>query len=412
PLLIGGATTSALHTAVKIAPVYSGPVVHVVDASRSVGVAGSLRNPELARPFLQKNTALQQELRTHHLERQERPLLPIEKARERSVAIDWAAADIPVPAFTGARALSAVPLEEILPFIDWSPFFQTWELRGRYPGILEDPNVGERARELFADAQKLLQEIVQKRLLTAHAVYGFFPAASRGDDIELYLDSSRSKVLARLHTLRQQMEKPAGQWNEALADYVAPVSSGRQDHVGLFAVTTGHGLSELCRRFESEHDDYSSILAKALADRLAEAMAEWLHKKAREDWGYGRNEHLTNEEMVKERYRGIRPAPGYPACPDHTEKKTLFSLLNVEAAAGISLTESLAMDPPSSVCGFYFSHEKVHYFGVGRLGRDQVADYANRKGISLEEAERWLAPNLGYDRVAVPPRTREALPVN
>jgi 5-methyltetrahydrofolate--homocysteine methyltransferase len=412
PLLIGGATTSALHTAVRIAPAYSGTVVHVVDASRAVGVAGSLKSLGLATPFIKKNLALQQELRQQHQAKQEKALVPIEDARKRAVPIDWTTADVPEPSFTGERVLANVPLEEILPFIDWSPFFQTWELRGRYPGILEDPTVGEKARELFADAQKLLQVIVQKKLLTAHAVYGFFPANSSGDDIEIYADGSRSRVLARFHTLRQQMEKPAGQWNEALADYIAPANSGRKDHLGLFAVTTGHGLAELCARFEADHDDYNSILAKALADRLAEALAEMLHKRAREDWGYGRHEHLTAEELVRERYRGIRPAPGYPACPDHTEKRTLFSLLGAETAAGIRLTESFAMDPASSVSGFYFSHEKVHYFGVGRLGKDQVKDYARRKEMTLEEAERWLAPNLGYEPAPSAERAAEKLDVN
>jgi 5-methyltetrahydrofolate--homocysteine methyltransferase len=394
PLLIGGATTSRAHTSVKIAPGYQQAVVHVLDASRAVGVVSSLINPDLKPAFLEKNLAEQERLRREHAaQREAKPLLSIARARERRTPIDWAAADLPKPAFTGARALEDFPLEEIVPFIDWSPFFHTWELRGRYPAILDDP----KARELFEDAQKLLKRIVREKLFKARAVYGFFPANSVGDDIELYTDETRKTVLTTFHTLRQQMEKPAEQFNHALADYIAPKTPGRADYLGAFAVTAGHGTDELAKEFEKDHDDYNSIMAKALADRLAEAFAECLHKRAREDWGYGKAEKLTNEEMIREQYRGIRPAAGYPACPDHTEKGILWKLLDAERATGIKLTESYAMWPASSVSGLYFAHPEAKYFGVGKIGRDQVTDYQARKGMDLRTVERWLAPNLNYD---------------
>jgi 5-methyltetrahydrofolate--homocysteine methyltransferase len=401
PLLIGGATTSPVHTAVKIAPAYGPPVVHVLDASRAVGVVSGLLGAGAA-GVAEANRKKQALLVLEHEKRSAKPLLPLAAARARKMRLDWPAADIPVPSFTGVRALHDVPLAELVPFIDWSPFFHAWELRGRYPRILEDPVVGEKAKELFADARALLSRIVKDRLLTARGVYGFFPAHADGDDIRLFSDAARARPLATLHTLRQQMEKPEGQPLEALADFVAPKESGRLDFLGAFAVTAGIGVDALCHAFEKEHDDYSSILVKALADRLAEAFAELLHQRARADWGYGRNESLTAEDLLRERYRGIRPAPGYPACPDHTEKRTLFSLLDVEMNAGISLTENFAMTPASSVSGFYFSHPDAHYFGVGRLSRDQVEDYAARKGWTLAEAERWLAPNLGYEPEAAP----------
>ena len=400
PLLIGGATTSPIHTAVKIAPAYGPPVVHVLDASRAVGVVSGLLGAEgagLAAANRKKQTLLVAE----HEKRSAKPLVSLAAARARKPRIDWAGAHLPVPLFTGSRALHDMPLLELVPFIDWSPFFHAWELRGRYPQILEDAVLGARAKELFADAQALLSRIVKERLLSARGVYGFFPANADGDDIRLFSDAARARPLATLHTLRQQMEKPEGQPLEALADFVAPGESGRADFVGAFAVTAGLGVDALCRAFEKEHDDYSSILVKALADRLAEAFAEMLHQRARADWGYGRNESLTAEDLLRERYRGIRPAPGYPACPDHTEKRTLFSLLDVETNAGIALTESFAMMPASSVSGFYFAHPEAHYFGVGRLGRDQVEDYAERKRWTLEEAERWLSPNLGYEPAGV-----------
>jgi 5-methyltetrahydrofolate--homocysteine methyltransferase len=397
PLLIGGATTSPAHTAVKIAPAAPQPVVHVADASRAVGVAGSLLSDELRPAFLKKNAALQDVLRRDHAGRQSKPLLPLAGARARKRTFDWAKADLPVPSFTGVRVEEDVPLVELIPFVDWSPFFHAWELRGRYPQILDDAVLGEKARELFADAEALLAEIVEGRLLQARAVWGLFPANSVGDDLELYSDPKGEHLLATFHTLRQQQEKSGDAPYEALADFVAPRESGRRDHVGLFAVTAGHGLPALCQRFEKDHDDYRSILAKALADRLAEASAERLHKLAREAWGFGQTEALTNDDLIRERYRGIRPAPGYPACPDHTEKRTLFTLLDAPANAGITLTESLAMFPAASVSGFVLAHPESHYFAVGRLGRDQVADYARRKGMPLPEAERWLAPNLGYE---------------
>ena len=395
PLLIGGATTSPVHTAVKIAPAYGPPVVHVLDASRAVGVVRGLLGGEAA-SIADTNRKKQTLLVEEHEKRSAKPLLPLAAARARKPRLDWSSLEIPVPSFMGARALNDVPLTDLVPFVDWSPFFHAWELRGRYPQLLEDHGVGEKARELFADAKALLDRIVKDHLLTARGVYGFFCAHADGDDIRLFSDAALTRPLATLHTLRQQMEKPEGQPLEALADFVAPKGSGRADFVGAFAVTAGIGVDALCRAFEKEHDDYSSILVKALADRLAEAFAEMLHQRARADWGYGRNESLTSEDLLRERYRGIRPAPGYPACPDHTEKRTLFALLDVEKNAGISLTENCAMTPASSVSGFYFAHPDAHYFGVGRLGRDQVEDYAARKGWTLEEAERWLGPNLGY----------------
>jgi 5-methyltetrahydrofolate--homocysteine methyltransferase len=393
PLLIGGATTSKAHTAVKIAPAYERPVVHVLDASRAVGVVGALMSHEQQAGFAEQNRRDQEQVRHAHQERGEKALLSLAEARERKVQIDWRAADIPKPAFTGLRVLDQFPLGDIVPLIDWSPFFHTWELRGRYPKILDEP----KARELFDDAQQLLKEIVGKKLLAARGVYGFSPANSVGDDIEVYTDESRSKVLTTFHTLRQQTPKPEGQFNQALADFIAPKATGLPDYLGAFAVTSGIGLEALCERFEKEHDDYNSIMAKALADRLAEAFAELLHKKTREEWGYGKGEALSNEDLIRERYRGIRPAPGYPACPDHTEKRILFDLLQAEKNAGISLTETYAMLPASSVSGLYFAHPDAKYFAVGKLGRDQVLDYAQRKGTDVRVIERWLAPNLNYD---------------
>jgi 5-methyltetrahydrofolate--homocysteine methyltransferase len=291
-------------------------------------------------------------------------------------------------------------LHDLVPFIDWSPFFHTWEIRGRYPALLEEP----RAKELFDDAQKLLAEIIARKLLVARAIYGFFPAASQGDDVELYTDESRTQVLTRFHFLRQQMEKTDGSPNWCLADFVAPHTTegpgaqpGPADYLGAFAVSAGFGVEELSRRFEKDHDDYNAIMSKALADRLAEAFAEYLHQRARRDWGYGRDENLTNEELIREKYRGIRPAPGYPACPDHTEKRTLWQLLDVEERTGIKLTESCAMWPGASVSGLYFSHPDSKYFAVGKLGRDQVLDYQQRKGLALAEVERWLGPYLNYE---------------
>ena len=398
PLLIGGATTSKAHTAVKIAPGYHEPVLHVLDASRAVGVVSQLLNSEQKAKLIETNRLQQVGIRDSHQTRGPKALLSIEQARERKFSSDWPALDIPKPAFLGARVLDPVPLERIVPFIDWSPFFHTWELRGRYPKILDDPEVGPKAKELFDDAQALLQKIIQQKLLTAKAVYGFFPANSVGDDIELYTDESRSTMRAIFHTLRQHGPKPEGQHNQALADFIAPKASGVPDYLGAFAVTTGVGIESLCHRFQQEHDDYNAIMAQALADRLAEGLAELLHKQARDDWGYGSAEQLSVEDLIRERYRGIRPAPGYPACPDHTEKRTLFDLLQAEQHAGITLTESFAMYPASSVSGLYFAHPEARYFSVGKLGRDQVLDYQGRKQMDLQTMERWLSPNLNYDR--------------
>ena len=398
PLLIGGATTSKAHTAVRIAPAYDQPVVHVLDASRAVGVVGQLISPERRDAFTAEIRQQQDQTRqAHEAKKAQKPLLPLAQARVRKCPTDWKTADILKPAFVGTRVLDPFPLDQIVPFIDWSPFFHTWELRGHYPQILEDKRMGIRAKELFDDAQSLLKEIVDRKLLTARGVYGFFFANSVGDDIELYGDERRSEVLTTLHTLRQQSEKPAGQFNLALADWIAPKSAGRIDYVGAFAVTSGIGIEALCGRFEKDLDDYNSIMTKALADRLAEAFAEFLHQQARKDWGYGAREQLDYQDLIRERYRGIRPAPGYPACPDHTEKRLLFDLLEVEKHTGIYLTESFAMYPASSVSGFYFAHPGGKYFAVGKIGRDQVLDYAQRKRLDTREVEKWLSPNLNYD---------------
>ena len=394
PLLIGGATTSKAHTAVKIAPAYSQAVVHVLDASRAVSVVGSLINPQFKPPFVQKVREEQETLRQRHRGQADaKPLLPIEEARARRTPIDWKTSDIAKPSFTGSRVLDNFPLEELVKFIDWSPFFHAWELRGRYPDILKEA----KAKELFDDAQALLQQIISQKLIRARGVYGFFPANSVGDDIELYTDESRERTLKVFHTLRQQMDKPSDQFNHALADFIAPKSSGRGDYLGAFAVSAGFGVDELCARFEKDHDDYNSIMTKALADRLAEAFAECLHKRVRDEWGYGRSENLSAEELIREKYRGIRPAAGYPACPDHTEKRLLWELLDTEKKTGIQLTESCAMWPASSVSGLYFAHPEAKYFGVGKIDRDQVMDYHLRKGMDLAEMERWLSPNLNYE---------------
>jgi 5-methyltetrahydrofolate--homocysteine methyltransferase len=401
PLLIGGATTSKAHTAVKIAPHYRHPVIHVLDASRAVHVAASLTRPDQKPVYVENNAREQARLREEHANDSARKsLLSLDQARARRTPIDWTRAKLPQPSFLGTRIWPDVPLGDMVSFIDWSPFFHTWELRGRYPRLLEDPNIGSKARELFEDAQALLQRIIKEKLIQARAVYGFFPANSVGDDIELYTNESRTQVWTVFHTLRQQMDKPAGQHNHALADFIAPKDgpgAPLPDYLGAFAVTAGHGVTELCRKFEADHDDYSSIMTKALADRLAEALAEYLHQKAREDWGYGKGENLTHEDLIRERYCGIRPAAGYPACPDHTEKRILFDLLEVEKNTGITLTESFAMYPASSVSGLYFAHPEAKYFAVGKIGRDQVLDYQRRKNKDLKEIERWLAPNLGYE---------------
>ncbi len=396
PLLIGGATTSRTHTAVKIAPAYSGPVVHVLDASRAVGVAGSLVQPDRHDTFVagvrEEYEGIRRE-RAGQRDRERRASL--EEARANHLRIDWTTVDPPRPAFLGPRTFSGYPLGELREAIDWTPFFATWELRGTYPAILDDPRLGAAARDLHGDALALLDRIVDEGLLRADAVVGFWPANAAGDDIVAWRDEERREPRATFRTLRQQMAKADGRPNLALADFVAPRETGVADFVGGFAVTAGHGLEPLVAAFEAAHDDYSSILAKALADRLAEAFAERLHERVRRElWGYAPAEALSNADLIAERYQGIRPAPGYPACPDHTEKATLFDVLEVERRAGIRLTESYAMWPAASVCGYYFWNPASHYFGVGRIGRDQLADYAERKGVPLAEAARWLAPNL------------------
>ncbi len=399
PLLIGGATTSRAHTAVKIEPAYHGPVVHVLDASRAVGVAGSLLSDTLRDDFARSTRSEYAALReSRRARRSEERRIPIAAARaNRLVLAD--AAPAPVPEFLGPELFDEYPLADIVERIDWTPFFQTWELAGHYPAILDDPRVGAAARSLHADAVAMLERIVACRELTARGVVAFYPAASVGDDIELYTGESRRQVRGIVHTLRQQMHKADGRPNLALADYVAPSDGGVPDYLGLFAVTTGHGADALAARFAAGNDDYSGILAKALADRLAEAFAERLHERVRRElWGYAPEEQLDNAALIHEEYQGIRPAPGYPACPDHTEKGTIFDLLDAERLAGISLTESYAMQPGSSVSGYYFWRPEARYFGVGRVDRDQVEEYARRKGADLGEMERWLAPNLGYER--------------
>jgi 5-methyltetrahydrofolate--homocysteine methyltransferase len=409
PLLIGGATTSRAHTAVKIAPHYRSSTVHVIDASRAVGVVNSLLNEQLKSEFDAKTRGDYARLREEHSAKTRgKKLLTLEEAQANRAPIDWGNYQPPRPEFLGVQKV-ATALRDIAPYIDWSPFFHVWELRGRYPAIFDDPVVGKQARELFDDAQELLGRITAKNLLTARGVYAFWPANSVGDDVDLYVDDKRTEKLARFYFLRQQMQKPSGQWNLCLADYVAPKSSASlrpaaagdtlallSDYLGGFAVSI-HGADELAKEFAAEHDDYNAILAKALADRLAEAFAEYLHKQARIACGFGRNEELSHVDLIREKYRGIRPAAGYPACPDHAEKRTLFDLLNAQENAGIKLTESFAMHPGASVSGLYFSHPDAKYFGVGQIARDQVVDYATRQGEPVEAIEKRLAPNLGYE---------------
>jgi 5-methyltetrahydrofolate--homocysteine methyltransferase len=394
PLLIGGATTSRAHTAVKIAPRYSSPVVHVADASRAVGVVSDLLGDGAA-SYAAGVLADQEATRVERAGRKERVTrVSIEAARANRTPVDFTLAN-PRPSFLGVRTFDDYPLAELVDRIDWTPFFTAWELKGAYPAILEAPGVGQSARSLFEDARRMLVRIVADRALRARAVVGFWPANSVGDDIELYAAEDRAEVVAVIHTLRQQMEKPPGRPNLALADFVTPRSSASVDYLGGFAVTAGSGSAELVAGFEAAHDDYSAIMVKSLADRLAEAFAERLHEQVRRElWGYASGEALDNAALIAEEYQGIRPAPGYPACPDHTEKGTLFALLDAEARVGISLTESFAMLPPASVSGFYFWRPEAQYFGLGRIGRDQLDDYSRRKGWSVEEATRWLAPNL------------------
>jgi 5-methyltetrahydrofolate--homocysteine methyltransferase len=420
PLLIGGATTSRAHTAVKIAPHYQASTVHVLDASRAVGVVNSLLNEDLKSAFDKKTREDYERLRREHSARtQRRNLLTLEEARANRTPIGWSNYVPPKPEFLGVRAyqtagsaqddtVRSFSLRTLAEYIDWSPFFHAWELRGRYPAIFEDPKVGKQARELFDDGQKLLDRIVAKNLFVARGVHAFWRANSVGDDVDLYADDNRAKKVATFYFLRQQMQKPAGQFNHCLADYIAPANGGSfdsaqdtrrpplQDYFGGFAVSI-HGADELAEEFKRQHDDYSAIMTKALADRLAEAFAEYLHKQTRIAWGFGRNEQLSQADLIREKYRGIRPAAGYPACPDHAEKQTLFELLDAENNTGVTLTESFAMHPGASVCGLYFSHPEAKYFGVGQIGHDQVVDYATRRGESVTAVEKRLGPNLDHN---------------
>ena len=396
PLLIGGATTSRAHTAVKIAPHYSEPVVHVLDASRAVPVTTSLLSDEGKSAFVTQHRADYEALRKAHSAPRQ-AVISIEAARARRTPIQWRSEDLPKPAFAGVRVLDNFPLATLRDFIDWTPFFHTWGLKGVYPRILEHEGQGAQARQLFAEANALLDTIIEKNLITARGVYGLFPAGAVGDDVELYTDDAREKVLERFHFLRQQSNKEGGEPCRSLADFIAPRETGLPDHIGAFAVTSGIGLKELCDRFRSQNDDYNAIMAEAIADRLAEAFAECLHKRVRHEWGYGCEEGLSNADLIQEKYRGIRPAAGYPACPDHTEKGPLWRLLDVQANTGMLITESFAMWPGSSVSGLYFAHPESRYFSLGKIDRDQVADYSKRKGMSVAEIERWLGQNLNYD---------------
>ena len=396
PLMIGGATTSPMHTALRIEPEYDEGVFWVKDASRAVGVARQLISADSRKKLHEETTAEFAALRERRAgaSRRKAPL-PLDKARANRLAIHWADYAAPAPALPGLHVLENYPLEKLVEIIDWTPFFRTWELAGRFPGILEDPVVGESASSLYRDARDMLDRIVNENWLQARASFGLFPAASRGDDMLLYSDESREGELETLHFLRQQRAKAEGRPNRCLADYVAPVESGLADHVGLFAVTAGLGIEKKLEEFEAAHDDYRAILLKALADRLAEAFAEHLHQRVRKDfWGYAAGESLDNEALINEKYRGIRPAPGYPACPDHSEKEKLFELLDAPGKAGMSLTSGYAMLPTASVCGYYFAHPQAEYFVLGPVLEDQLEDYAERKGCSVEEVKRLVPMNL------------------
>jgi 5-methyltetrahydrofolate--homocysteine methyltransferase len=405
PLLIGGATTSRVHTAVKIHPHYRrGQAVYVNDASRAVGVAGSLMSPQARPNYIADIRAEYARIAAAHARGDgAKQRLSLKDARANALRLDWAASGAaPRPAFTGTHVLEDYPVAELIDYIDWSPFFAAWELAGKFPAILDDAKVGAAARNLYEDAQAMLRQAVDERWLRAEAAVGFWPANADGDDIAVFADEARKAPIAMLHTLRQQLTRREGRANLALADFVAPRASGLADYVGAFMVTTGIGEDERAERFKRANDDYSAIMVKALADRLAEAFAERLHQRVRREfWGYAADEALGNADLIAEKYRGVRPAPGYPAQPDHTEKKTIFRLLDGDGKLGVRLTESFAMWPGASVCGLYFSHPQAHYFGVGRIERDQVEDYAARKGWSLAEAEKWLAPILNYEPVAL-----------
>ena len=396
PLLIGGATTSRAHTAIKIAPNYSEPVVHVLDASRAVPVTTSLLSEDGKEAFVVAHREDYERLRKSHAQPKQK-LVGIETARKRRTPIEWRAEDIPTPSFTGVRALDNFPLATLRDFIDWSPFFHTWGLKGIYPRIFDHPEWGAQAKQIYTEANALLDKIIAEKLITARGVYGFFPANAVGDDVELYTDNTRTKVQQRFHFLRQQANREGSEPCRSLVDFIAPKETNLPDHIGAFAVTSGMCLKELCDGFRAKNDDYNAIMAEAIADRLAEAFAECLHKKVREEWGYGKQEGLSNADLIEEKYRGIRPAAGYPACPDHTEKGPLWNLLDVQKNIGMLITESFAMWPGSSVSGLYFAHPQSRYFSLGKIDRDQVEDYAERKGMSVKEIERWLGPNLNYD---------------
>jgi len=411
PLLIGGATTSRVHTAVKINPNYNrGQTIYVTDASRAVGVVSTLMSQTDRKGYTDTVRAEYIKIREAYVKGESKKTrMSLQAARDNRFAIDWSTTKPVKPTFLGTRTFKAYRLAELVPYIDWTPFFQTWELQGKYPRILEDNVVGSEAKKLFADAQAMLKRIVAEKWLTANAVVGFWPANAVGDDIELFTDDTRKAHLATLHTLRQQMarENRRDRANTALADFIAPGETGLADYIGAFAVTAGIGEEDAQAKYIDKTDDYSRIMLKALADRLAEAFAERLHERVRRElWGHAKGERLTNEELIAEQYRGIRPAPGYPAQPDHTEKATIFRLLDAEKKAGIQLTESYAMWPGAAVSGLYFAHPESHYFGVGKVERDQVEDYARRKGWSVEETERWLGPVLNYD--PKPARTEAA----
>jgi len=418
PLLIGGATTSRVHTAVKIDPNYrSGPVVHVNDASRAVGVVASLRSPEKREAYAAEMRAEYAKISAAHFRAQsDKKRLKLSDARANAVRIDFAKTPPKRPTFLGVKSFEDYDLAELVDTIDWTPFFQTWELTGRFPAILDDAKVGEAARGLYDDARKMLERIVSEKWFRARGAIGFWPANAYGDDIVLYADETRTKEIATLHTLRQQLEKREGRFNAALSDFVAPVASGIPDYVGGFVVTAGIGEDAIADRFKMANDDYSSILCKALADRLAEAFAERLHARVRREfWAYAPDERLSSADLILEKYQGTRPALGYPAQPDHTEKKTLFDLLDAEKSAGVKLTENFAMWPGSSVSGLYFANAESFYFGVGKIERDQVEDYAARKAMTVTEVERWLAPILNYiptqDQSAETRAVRDAMAV-
>jgi 5-methyltetrahydrofolate--homocysteine methyltransferase len=396
PLLIGGATTSRAHTAVKIAPHYSEPVVHVLDASRAVPVTTNLLSDQGKAPFVAQHRADYEALRNAHSAPRQ-TVISIEAARARRTPIQWRSEDLPKPAFTGVRVLDNFPLATLREFIDWTPFFHTWGLKGVYPRILEHEGQGAQARQILTEANALLDNMIEKNMIRARGVYGLFAANAIGDDVELYTDAARERVLERFHFLRQQSNKEGSEPCRSLSDFIAPKQTGLPDHMGGFAVTSGIGLKELCDRFRSENDDYNAIMAEAIADRLAEAFAECLHKRVRDEWGYGCEESLSHADLIQEKYRGIRPAAGYPACPDHTEKGPLWRLLDVQANTGMLITESFAMWPGSSVSGLYFAHPESRYFSLGKIDRDQVADYSKRKGMSVVQIERWLGQNLNYD---------------